>query len=99
MPLIASQEVLAVVAVATNDRLYAWELWQRAVNNADGSGEIYAGIDLYVFDPTSNTWTPDVAASRPTDGADKNNAPEGLNSAIWTGASILVPPTNSNWCG
>jgi hypothetical protein len=99
MPLTANQEVLGVVAVATNDRLYAWELWQRAVNNADGSGEIYAGIDLYIFDPTSNTWTPDVAASRPTDGSDKNNAPEGLNSALWTGSSIIVPPTNSDWCG
>ncbi len=99
MPLIANQEVLAVVAVATNDRVYAWELWQHAVNNADGSGEIYSGIDLYIFDPTRNTWTHDAAASRSTDGADKNNAPEGLNSALWTGASILVPPTNSNWCG
>ncbi len=52
MPLTANQEVLAVVAVATNDRLYAWEEWQHAVNNADGSGTIYSGIDLYIFDPT-----------------------------------------------
>ena len=38
MPLVANQLVLAVVAVATNDRLYAWEEWQHAVNDADGSG-------------------------------------------------------------
>jgi hypothetical protein len=99
MPLNSDQLVLAVVAVATNDRLYAWEEWQHAVNNADGSGTIYSGIDLYIFDPARNSWAADVAASRPTDGSDKNNAPEGLNSALWTGASILVPPTNSNWCG
>jgi hypothetical protein len=99
MPLTADQEVLAVVAVATNNRLYAWEEWQHAVNNTDGSGTIYSGIDLYIYDPTRNTWTPDPAASRPTDGSDRNNAPEGLNSALWTGTSILVPPTNSNWCG
>ena len=77
MPLTANQEVLAVVAVATNDRLYAWELWQHGVNNADGSGAIYSGIDLYIFDPTRNTWTPDVAASRPTDGMADNNSPAG----------------------
>jgi hypothetical protein len=98
MPLTASQEVLPVVAVATNDRLYAWELWQRAVNNADGSGSIYSGIDLYIFDPMHNTWTPDVAASRPTDGLDRNNAPDGIGSALWTGTNIVVPPTEP-WCG
>ena len=93
MPLTSNQLVLAVVAVATNNRLYAWEEWQHAVNNADGSGTIYSGIDLYIFDPTRNTWTPDVAASRPTDGLADNNAPDGMDSALWTGTNILVPPT------
>jgi hypothetical protein len=99
MPLTANQLVLAVIAVATNNRLYAWEEWQHAVDNADGSGTLYSGIDLYIFDPTRNTWTPDVAASRPTDGSDRNNAPGGLESALWTGTNILVPPATSNWCG
>ena len=99
MPLTANQLVLAVVAVATNDRLYAWEEWQRSVEDANGSGTIYSGIDLYIFDPTRNTWTPDVAASRPTDGMADNNSPAGIESAIWTGANILVPPPTSGWCG
>jgi Galactose oxidase, central domain len=99
MPLIANQFVLAVVAVATNDRLYAWEEWQHTTDDGGGASTTYSGIDLYIFDPTRNSWTPDVAASRPTDGLDRNNAPEGLESALWTGTDILVPPTNSNWCG
>jgi N-acetylneuraminic acid mutarotase len=99
MPLNTNQLVLAVVAVATNDRLYAWEEWQHAVNNADGSGAIYSGIDLYIFNPTSNSWTPDAAASRPTDGMADNNSPDGIESAIWTGTNILVPPPTSYWCG
>lgn len=98
MPLTANQQVLAVVAVATDDRLYAWEEWQHAVNNADGSGTIYSGIDLYIFDPTRNTWTPDTAASRPTDGLDHNNAPDGIGTALWTGTNILVPFAQL-WCG
>jgi N-acetylneuraminic acid mutarotase len=98
MPLASNQLVLAVVAVATNDRLYAWEEWQHAVNNADGSGEIYSGLDLYIFDPTDNSWTPDVAASRPADGMPDNNAPDGVGTAIWAGTNIVVPPTEP-WCG
>jgi hypothetical protein len=98
MPLTANQEVLSVVAVADNDRLYAWEEWQHPVNNADGSGTIYSGIDLYIFDPTRNTWAPDAAASRPSDGLDKNNAPNGLNSTLDMGTRILVPFAQS-WCG
>lgn len=99
MPLEANQLVLAVVAVATDDRLYAWEEWQHAVHNTDGSGTIYSGLDLYVFEPTRNTWTPDVAASRPTGGTSDNNSPDGIGSALWTGTDILVPPTTSSWCG
>ena len=99
MPLVANQLVLAIVPVATNDRLYAWEEWQHDVENADGSGTIYSGIDLYIFDPASNTWTPDVAASRPTAGVGDNNSPVGIASAIWTGTNILVPPPTSDWCG
>jgi hypothetical protein len=99
MPLNSNQLVLAVVAVATNDRLYAWEEWQHSVDNADGSGTVYSGLDLYIFDPTKNTWTPDVAASRPTDGMADNNSPDGVESALWTGTNILVPPPTSYWCG
>jgi len=99
MPLASNQLVLAVVAVATNDRLYAWEEWQHAVDNADGSGTLYSGLDLYILDPTRNTWTHDVAASRPTDGKTDNNSPGGIESALWTGTNILVPPPTSNWCG
>lgn len=98
MPLSANQEVLSVIAVGASNRLYAWEEWQHAVNNADGSGTIYSGIDLYIFDPASNTWTPDVAASRPSDGLDKNSAPSGLDSALAIGTRILVPFAQS-WCG
>jgi hypothetical protein len=98
MPLTSNQLVLGVVAVATNNRLYAWELWQHAVNDADGSGTLYSGIDLYIFDPTRNSWTPDVAASRPADGLDENNAPDGIDFALWTGTNILVPFAQP-WCG
>ncbi len=98
MPLSANQLVLAVVAVATNDRLYAWEEWQHTTDGGGGASTIYSGIDLYIFDPTRNTWTPDVAASRPTDGLDRNNAPDGIGAALWTGTDILVPPTDP-WCG
>jgi hypothetical protein len=98
MPLTADHEVLSVIAVAANDHLYAWEEWQHAVNNADGSGTIYSGIDLYIFDPTNNTWTPDVDASRPSDGSDRNSAPYGLDSALDIGTRILVPFAQS-WCG
>ncbi len=99
MPLDSNQLVLGVVAVATNDRLYAWEEWQHAVNSTDGSGTIYSGLDLYIFDPARNTWTHDVAASRPTDGTSDNNSPGGIESALWTGTDIVVPPPTSNWCG
>ena len=78
MPLQSNQLVLGVVAVATNDRLYAWEEWQHAVNNADGSGTIYSGIDLYIYDPTRDSWTADPAASRLANGSDSNNAPNGV---------------------
>jgi hypothetical protein len=99
MPLTGNQLVLAVVAVATNDRLYAWEEWQHTTDVGGGGGSVmYSGIDLYIFDPARNSWTPDVAASRPTDGSDKNNAPNGIDTALWTGTDILVPPTNP-WCG
>jgi hypothetical protein len=99
MALVTNQLVLAVVAVATNDRLYAWEEWQHTTDDGGGASTIYSGIDLYIFDPTHNSWTPDAAASRPTDGSDRNNAPGGLESALWTGTNILVPPATSNWCG
>jgi hypothetical protein len=99
MPLITNQLVLAVVAVATNDRLYAWEEWQHEVDDGGGASAIYSGIDLYIFDLTHNSWTADPAASRLADGSDRNNAPEGIASALWTGTKILVPPTDSNWCG
>jgi len=98
MPLASNQLVLAVVAVATNDRVYAWEEWQHSVSNADGSGAIYSGLDLYIFDPTRNSWSRDVAASRPTDGVSDNSSPDGIGSALWTGRNIVVPPTEP-WCG
>jgi N-acetylneuraminic acid mutarotase len=99
MPLNANQLVLVVVAVATNDRLYAWEEWQHTTDDGGGASSTYSGLDLYVFDPTRNTWTPDVAASRPTDGRADDNSPGGVDSALWTGTNILVPPATSNWCG
>lgn len=99
MPLGTNKFVLAVVAVATNDRLYAWEEWQHTTDDGGGASTTYSGIDLYIFDPTRNRWTPDVAASRPTDGMADNNSPGGIDSALWTGTTILVPPTISNWCG
>lgn len=99
MPLSTKKSVLAVVAVATNDHLYAWEEWAHTTDDGNGASSTYSGIDLFIFDPTSNTWTPDVAASRPTDGMADNNSPAGVDSALWTGTNILVPPTTSNWCG
>ena len=99
MPLSTKKFVLAAVTVATNDRLYGWEEWAHTTDDGNGASSTYSGIDLYIFDPASNTWTPDVAASRPTDGMADNNSPGGVDSALWTGTTILVPPTTSSWCG
>jgi hypothetical protein len=97
MPLTSGHVVIAVVAVATNDRVYAWEEWQH-VTDTGNEESIDSGVDLYIFDPGNNSWTPDTAASLPSDGADTNNAPAGVDSALWTGMNILVPWAQ-RWCG
>jgi hypothetical protein len=98
LPLTGGHAVITLVAVATNDRVYAWEEWQH-VTDAGNEETFDSGIDLYIFDPSRNTWTPDVAASQLTDGSNANNAPLGVDSARWTGTKIFVPPTTSAWCG
>ena len=63
---------LTVVAAATYDRVYVWEEWQHVTDTSD-TESIDSGIDLYVFDPEHNSWTPDLAAAVPTDGSDQND--------------------------
>jgi len=46
MPLVANQLVLAVVAVATNDRLYAWEEWQHTTDDGGGGAVRLGGLHV-----------------------------------------------------
>lgn len=97
MPLTDDHVVIAVVTAATNDRVYVWEEWQHVTNTSDGES-IDSGIDLFVFDPEHNSWTPDLAAAPPTDGSDQNDAPGGIDSTLWTGTNLFIPSAQ-RWCG
>jgi hypothetical protein len=98
MPIAKDHSLLNVVAVAVTDHLYAWQEWQRVEPTADGGSTTYSGVDLDIYDPARNTWTADVAASRPSDGSDSNNAPQGIVSAIAIGRDVFVPAAQP-WCG
>lgn len=88
MPTKKDESVLAIVAAATDDRLYVWQEWAHTIDHG-GSTETSFGIEFSVFDPATSTWTDDVPLAI---------APAGIGSALWTGNSIYVPDTYA-WCG
>jgi hypothetical protein len=96
LPATKNHQVLLVVAVATGNRLYAWQGWVQSEPTADGTTTYY-GIELDIYDPQSNNWTVDHAASRGS-GNTNNDSPDSLVGAVWTGSSIITPASQL-FCG
>jgi hypothetical protein len=82
-----SRTIKSIVAIAAGHSVYAWLAWDHLslhapVGGSRSSGETL-GRDLDRYDTSTGRWTQVHA---------KGDVPTGVNSPVWTGSEIIMPP-------
>ena len=92
MPMTPGHDVRHLRALMTERGVFVGELWQHVTTTSDG-GELDAGTDTVVYDPSGRTWSR-LTTVAPT----LDDQPAGLDGAMVASDRILVLP-GQGWHG